>query len=238
MVAIPGGTFTEQEATPREVTVQDFEIDRTEVTAGQYRQCVQAGCCQEARGYEGGCNYPTSRNDHPINCVMHAMAEAFCEWAGKRLPTQQEWEYAALGPEQRAYPWGAGNPTVLHANACGVECNQNSTFGWNDRWAKTAPVGAFAAGATPLGLEDMAANVAEWTAYVRCAHGSDPCNNCPPGQTCENPCNTCVDDLNPTGYVVQGGHYLATVDASLDGTNSNTFAGYTVLETIGFRCAR
>ena len=83
-------------------------IDRTEVTNDQYRNCVEAGICEEP----ATCNWgaPTyndgSKADHPVVCVDWNGARTYCQWAGKQLPTEAEWEKAARGTDGLIYPWG------------------------------------------------------------------------------------------------------------------------------------
>jgi formylglycine-generating enzyme required for sulfatase activity len=129
MVAIPDGTFAmgsdskdanENERPVHPVTVKGFRLDRTEVTVGAYAQCVRAGVCSEPDAYQDErgnyrifCNWkhPQNRSAHPINCVDFQQAKAFCAWAGKRLPSEEEWECAArAGSEGRTYPWGNDKP--------------------------------------------------------------------------------------------------------------------------------
>jgi formylglycine-generating enzyme required for sulfatase activity len=162
-------------------------MDETEVTVGAFRGCVDAARCKpfETVDWTGiseadrkkrsqACNWgKPDRDRHPINCVDWDQATAFCAWAAKRLPTEEEWEYAARGTEGRKYPWGDSEPGPSLLNACGSECTEwakkNLSAEWkpmypgNDGWPTTAPVGAFPAGASPLGLLDMAGNVWEWT---------------------------------------------------------------------------
>jgi formylglycine-generating enzyme len=193
MVALPGGSFAmgsdatdanENEKPVHQVGVAGFQLDRTEVTVEAYRACVQAGGCTvpdafapEKGNYHIFCNWnhPEGRADHPINCVDHAQAAAFCAWAGKRLPTEEEWEYAARGAaDSRKYPWGNQPPTERHLNGCGAECPSHLTasrfpggrplYPASDGWPETAPVGSFPAGASKQGVLDMAGNVWEWTA--------------------------------------------------------------------------
>ena len=144
MARISGGSFAmgsdaqdanENEKPVHQVTVADFWLDRTEVTVGAYAACVRAGKCGEPEPYtpERGnyrvfCNWrhPEGRAAHPINCVDYEQATAFCTWAGKRLPSEEEWEYAArAGAENRKFPWGNDQPNATRLNACGDECTKN-----------------------------------------------------------------------------------------------------------------
>ena len=152
MVSIPAGTFMMgsvgdlAEAFPQEhpqhgVSVAAFHMDRTEVTVRAY----------EGRGAAGDCNAGHSgRANDPINCVDWEQATAYCAWVGKRLPTEEEWEYAARGTDGRTYPWGNDEP---RAQVCFERDN-------------TCAVGRFPAGDSPFGLHDMAGNVVEWTSSL------------------------------------------------------------------------
>jgi sulfatase modifying factor 1 len=193
MADIPGGTFAmgsdaaeanQNEKPVHNVTVAGFRLDRTEVTVRAYAECVRAGRCSEPERYapERGnfrifCNWhhPEGRWNHPINCVDFEQARAFCAWAGKRLPTEAEWEYAARGgADRRKYPWGDDQPGPSRLNACGTECTGNliakrfpagkPMYDASDGWPETAPVGSFPAGASRQGVLDLAGNVWEWTA--------------------------------------------------------------------------
>lgn len=163
MVAVPGGDFfmgcneaVDTECYPAEkpgkpVEVPGFCIDRMEVTVAAYVACVRATACRQPRR-EGECNWGRpGREMHPVNCVEWQDAATYCEWAGKRLPNEAEWEKAARGTDGRVYPWG--NLFV------GDRANTSQTG-----VAHTQPVGSYSAGRSPYGVFDMAGNVWEWVA--------------------------------------------------------------------------
>ena len=84
-----------------EVTLDGFLVDIAEVTQRQYQKCVSASVCEIPV-----CNWvPHSRPHYPVVCVDWQKAKTYCEWAGKRLPTEAEWEKAARGTDGRAFPW-------------------------------------------------------------------------------------------------------------------------------------
>jgi len=92
-------------------------------------------------------------DDHPVVEVNWFGSKAYCEWAGKRLPTEEEWQQACQGTADRIYPWGN---RFFTGNA--------NTKGRGDGYDRTAPVGSFPQGASPYGVMDMSGNVWEWTA--------------------------------------------------------------------------
>jgi hypothetical protein len=161
MAALPG-----RDGAPG-VRVEPFCMDVHEVTAGEYGACARAGRCSRAwtslsvtgvaeaklAAAAAQCNGARAdRRDHPINCVDWDQATAYCRAQGKRLPTEDEWEWAARGgPDNRPYPWGTAAPG---AQLC-----------WSGQTPleHTCPVGVFAAGDAPHGLHDLAGNVWEWT---------------------------------------------------------------------------
>lgn len=156
LVPILGGTFAvgsasvtyEGEENPRFWTkVASFCADRTEVTALTYRNCLAAGRCSEPEHTSKRCTvHAPGKEDHPVNCITYAQAEAVCSFRGLRLPTEVEWEYLARGGEEmRKYPWGDREPD-------GRTC-------W--KHPETCAVGSFGAGA--FGLADVTGNVWEWT---------------------------------------------------------------------------
>jgi len=170
MVYVPAGSFLmgsaeddpealDDEFPQHEVSLDTFWIDRTEVTNAQYGLCVRGGDC-EISPYAD----VTILNgiDYPVVGVTWYDAEAYCEWAGGRLPTEAEWEYAARGSEARRFPWG----DVLDGeifNFCDANCvSDPADAAYDDGYAQTAPVGSYPAGASWVGALDMAGNVWEW----------------------------------------------------------------------------
>jgi formylglycine-generating enzyme required for sulfatase activity len=178
MVYVPASAFwmgsgeSDPNANPDElpqhvVNLDAFWIDRTEVTNAQYRRCVKDGGCSkpsQTTSYLRETYYDDSQyDDYPIIHVGWEQANTYCAWAGKRLPTEAEWEKAARGPDGRIYPWGNNFDGTL-ANFCDASCSfPQKTLLWDDGYRDTAPVGSYKGGASPYGAWDMAGNVHEWT---------------------------------------------------------------------------
>ena len=152
-VRLPGGLLAGGTHAGREV--KPFSLGKTEVTLAAYTRCVAAGACTEP-GQETHCTWKTDLQDHPINCLEWEQARAFCAWAGGRLPTSEEWEWAASGGEARTYPWGNEEPTTQ-------SCWKGNRARAAGRSA-TCRVGAHPEGNSKHGLQDLAGNVWEWTA--------------------------------------------------------------------------
>lgn len=204
MARIPGGTFSmgsetgETEERPvHKVAVASFCIDVTEVTVDAYATC--SSCAPAGRAVDWPditdaertlwspfCNANSAdRGKHPVNCVDWAQANAYCAARGGRLPTEEEWEYAARGgSEQRTYPWGEDPPGPKRMNGCGAECVKmlaglgkkwDAMHAEDDGWPSTAPVGSFPAGASRWDVQDMAGNVWEWIANRHCPYPATDC---------------------------------------------------------------
>jgi formylglycine-generating enzyme required for sulfatase activity len=163
MVRVPGATFTMgservSSASPvHYVTVKTFDIDIAEVTVAEYKACVDTGKCLPPLA-SSGCNWGQSgREKHPINCISWPQASTYCAWAGKRLPGEAEWEFAAVGQTGWEYPWGNEQADDKHRCNASISC----------------PVGSFPAGKSRFGLLDMTGNVREWMADAWCGYGPD-----------------------------------------------------------------
>ena len=150
------------------VYLDAYYIDKYEVTVYQYQNCVNAGKCGNPET-GGSCNWNVSgRGNHPINCVDWNEATAYCQWAGKRLPTEAEWEKAARGTDGRVYPWG-------NEWDCSKSCNSVSPCSNSS----TCAVGSYPDGKSSYGVMDMAGNVWEWVSdwYDQSYYSSSPSSN-------------------------------------------------------------
>ena len=162
MILIPAGEFImgtntrmPDEGPEHKVTLPDYSIDKYEVTNLQYKKFNDATNRKSPSHFKNR-TYPKGKADHPVTYVSWFDAKAYCEWAGKRLPTDAEWEKAARGTDGRNFPWG---------DEFGDD-KANTPVRWEalDKPGDTTPVGAFPAGKSPYGLYDMTGNVWEWTA--------------------------------------------------------------------------
>lgn len=238
------------ETPQRRIALDGFWIDQTEVTNGMYQRFVTATGYRtqaELAGYSygfvaeefvpiQGATWRSPRGtgstlqglaDHPVVALGWQDADAYCRWAGRRLPTEAEWERAARGQLDYRYPWGDEPVTAARANFA----DRNADVRWRDAasddgFARTAPTGAFPAGASPVGTLDMAGNAWEWVAdwydpaYYR--YGST---------------------TNPRGpesgvyRVIRGGSYADSATAIRSARRTFDDANHTSIES-GFRCAQ
>lgn len=158
-VFVEGGSFMmgnsdyEPSVPVHEVSLSSFEILRTEITTGQYKQCVEANYCQAVSVFSGSCNSRhTDRDDHPINCVSWLQLLNFAEWVGGSLPTEAQWEYVATNRGQNhMYPWGTNDIDCTRSNHSNGGCSSEGT------WATCSGM----AGNSELGVCDLSGNVAE-----------------------------------------------------------------------------
>ncbi len=149
------GAGEELEQPAHAVTLRGFELTISEMTAEQHRACVDDGSCRLWPGDEpavGRCNQEEPEAGLPANCIDWDMAVELCAWAGGRLPSESEWEYAARsGGQPPPFPWGWAPPSCTRANFTQGDCGQ-----------VTEPVCSLPDGDTEQGLCDVGGNVFEW----------------------------------------------------------------------------
>lgn len=233
MITLPGGAFTmgsppglgeADEAPAHTVTLSPFAIDRTEVTVGHYWQCVAAGACAAPTGNASQIA-PHYLNDvafdnHPVIHVPWVEAKAYCEWQGKRLPTEAEWEMAAgwdVGRNAKLnWPWG-NEAVAPDANVAG-------------RLPDAAPVGTLAADRSPVGVLDLGGNVREWVLdwykvdYYRLSDTTNPAG--PTSRRGEG-----------FGRVVRGASFADPLASARTAKRGHADPAYGY-NTVGFRCAQ
>ena len=210
-----------------------FFIDETEVTNGQYAQCVAAGACAQPQrntatyhpAYFGDPAY----DDYPVIFVSWYQAEAFCDWRGARLPSEAEWEMAAgFDPNQSIvlrFPWGdAFDGTKV--NYCDTGCTRDVRDSRvDDGHRDTAPVGSYVDGRSPIGAYDMAGNVMEWV-----------------GDWYDPRYYESSTDTNPFGpaegefKAIRGGSWLSSAE-ELRVVVRSSFDPSVARANLGFRCA-
>ena len=228
MVLIPSGEFImgsdihrDDERPEHTVYVGAFYMDQYEMTWGQYQQYRELSRQDPSAGAGLG-------DDHPVTDVSWFDAKACCEWMGKRLPTEAEWEKAARGSGGQKYPWGDGEPDQGGIYRANYDAS-------GDGYGNTAPVGSFPEGVSPFGVYDMAGNVWEWVAdwYGEGYYSSSPGSN-PTGPA------------SGTRWVLRGGSWRCAPDvlrAARRHDSSPTTTGFNYYPTytrygLGFRCAQ
>jgi formylglycine-generating enzyme required for sulfatase activity len=229
MVAVPGGpggmgcdqavesgldcNSVSRELPHHVVTLSPFAIDRTEVSQAAWRRCMNAGACPAPTAAWAADPDPETL---AATDVTWEMARGYCSWAGKRLPTEAEWERAARGRGQR-YPWGAAQPDCDHAPAVDIGCG-----------LARPRIGSRPAGASPYGALDMAGGVAEWVSdwYDAAYYASSPPED-PPGPA------------TGTLRIVRGGSWASEAPELAFRTSFRALSAPDQgLPFIGFRCVR
>jgi formylglycine-generating enzyme required for sulfatase activity len=233
MVLIPAGPFImgSTDGLPNErpehrVTLDAFFIDQYEVTLSLYRTFLESGKHESPPTWDD--EAATTAGDRPATGMKWESAAAYCQWAGKRLPTEAEWEKAARGTDGRRYPWGDMQPFVDIANYNrGMWVNEAITLVAVTSGLEGMSVrhGLKEGGKSPFGLFHMAGNAAEWVAdwYGRDYYQRTPEKNPPGPDTGEK-------------RVLRGGSW-ADLPAALRVTARFSAEADYEDRTIGFRCA-
>lgn len=247
-VYIPDGTFmrggidgeaANHELPANKITMTGFWMDKVEVTNAMYMLCVSAGVCDLPHSVDKTVLKSATREDYfrnaefadyPVVYVAWGDADAYCKWAGRRLPSEAEWEYAARGafPSLNIFPWGDARPDGSYAN-------------FNAMVGDTMKVGSYPAGASTYGVLDMAGNVAEWVNDFFDSKYYDL-------GLVQNPTGP-ISRADVFSRVVRGGHWgnawmmiRVSARASLVGPNPAAQVGTDrwygeSANTVGFRCA-
>jgi len=228
LVYVPEGEFEmgsedgeDHESPIHTVFLDAFWIDQTEVTNIQYAMCVDTGACEEPYQthsvtrlrYYGNTEY----NDYPVIAVNWSRAAAYCAWAGRRLPTEAEWEKAARGTDQRLYAWGDS-----------IDCSLANYWGKDGGCiGDTVQVGAYPDGASPYGALDIIGNVWEWVAdrYDENYYSNSPSEN-PQGPSSGN-----LHVMRGGSYILNWVYVRSTVRFGESPSRSQFDHEY------GFRCA-
>jgi formylglycine-generating enzyme required for sulfatase activity len=159
----PVGTLGTEMPT-HQVNVGEFWLDREPVTNAEYKKFLESNAAHPVPetelallkqwGWDAGTrSFPAGRENYPVVLVSWNDAEAYCRWAGKRLPTEAEWEKAARGTDGRLYPWGN-------------EWDDSRTAYGKSGAVDAAPVDSFPGGASPYGAKQMVGNIWQWTSTL------------------------------------------------------------------------
>ncbi len=200
--------FYRDETPAHPVTLDAFFIDKTEVTVGNFKDYMAETGQDPPRYFDSEKFKATSQ---PVVGVTWKQADQFCAWAGKRLPTEAEWEKAARGTDTRMYPWGKKPEEKL-----------GNFRGKSDGFRYVAPVGSFPESKSPYGVLDLAGNVWEWTDSWYGPH----------------PGNTVKSDLYGERFkVMKGGSWFSNLDLARITVRGKALPNQK-MNYIGFRCAR
>ena len=233
----------------RTVYLDAYEIDRFEVTNLQYHRFLEVTGGKPPSHWSEG-KYPQGQADYPIVGISWEDAAAYCIWAGKRLPTEAEWEKACRGTDGRNFPWGdawdASRANVLHGDSYPYpsDFTSDEMIGKDAMWISLLstpsdirrqglrPVGTYPYGASPYGVFDMTGNASEWVFdwYNWSDYSEMPAQN-PIGTT--PPWNHCL--RGSSWYYPLGDREWALKMSRCSTRNSSHVA---TDPRLGFRCAR
>jgi len=225
MVYVPTGEFTmgspsglgdDDEHPEHQVFLSGFWIDQTEITNGKYEQCVNEGGCtppKYSKSYTRDSYYGNPKyNDFPVIYVDWNQAESYCQWAGRELPTEAQWEKASRWTVGYKYPWGNRAPTSDLANYRYV--------------GDTTEVGSYPEGASQYGALDMAGNVWEW---VKDWYGENYYSN---QSTWNNPRGPSIGDYRS----LRGGSWVVYESGIRSANRGRNFPAFSD-DNLGFRCS-
>ncbi|MCP5094730.1 MAG: formylglycine-generating enzyme family protein [Chloroflexi bacterium] len=262
MVNVPAGEFSmgsNEESPIHDTYLDEFWIDKTEVTNAQFEIFVQTTGYETLAEQKGispvfdnnlepveGANWQHPQglgssieglSEHPVVQISWYDALAFCQWRGARLPTEAEWEKAARGVDSRIYPWG-NHIVGTELNYCDSSCVFHKDFiEMDDGYPTTAPVNSFPNGISPYGAVDMAGNVMEYTADWYGNYEQSPQIN-PTGPETEDILSPNLLNRGIGGLKVKRGGAWISIhpdDLTADFRNTTSVEGRT--DYTGFRCA-
>jgi len=223
-----------------EVSMKAYFIDKYEVTVADFEKCINAGGCgaeedtYNKTGTDQYCNFGSSKTNHPMNCVSWEGARAYCVWAGKRLPSEGEWEKAARGGceihsnddcETNSYIYTWGNEGTPDCSKISMATKTDSEINYGCGANSTAVGGSYPSSNSPYGVSDMLGNLFEFVAD-KWVGNHDLAK--PDGSSVGVPENQAV---------IKGGGFMTIDTEQLRISNRNAQNIEEIFDTRGFRCA-
>jgi len=198
-----------EETPDRIVKLDAYYIDKYEITVAKYKKYLEKTGAAAPKFLD---NEKYNQPKQPIVGVTWQDAVDYCQWTGKRLPTEAEWEKAARGVDSRKYPWGDA-PDPMKANIRGKK---------KDKFRYSAPVGKFPEGQSPYGVMDMSGNVWEWTQSWFLPYAGNQFKNGMYGETLR---------------VIRGGSWFSNMDLARTTVRGKSLPNQR-MNYVGFRCVK